>query len=339
MVLIGGKQKLVPSLEDSYATCKEITRAASTSFMRSFRHLPDEKRNAVYALYAFCRRVDDIADGDWLPDLSILDPEHIEELNDKSEDRSILLSVDKQSEASNPEPDHSLKLRGLLYYREMLTKASQGKDTNDPIFIALKDVFAKFPIRLNDLQQLIDGMEDDLYPTNYCSFEDMRGYCYKVASTVGLALIEIYGYENPDAREHAEEMGIFLQMVNILRDIQEDLEHGRVYLPRDELSLFGISQADLSDPSLPSTANWKGFMRHYISRVRTHQKNAMRLLPLISLDSRSSPSVMASVYGEILAEAERRNGDVLSRRLSLGFFRKVGFALSTLGVWSIGRDY
>ena len=195
MVLIGGKQKLVPSLEDSYATCKEITRAASTSFMRSFRHLPDEKRNAVYALYAFCRRVDDIADGDWLPDLSILAPEHIEELNDKSEDRSILLSVDKQSEASNPEPDHSLKLRGLVYYREMLTKASQGKDTNDPIFIALKDVFAKFPIRLNDLQQLIDGMEDDLYPTNYCSFEDMRGYCYKVASTVGLALIEIYGYE------------------------------------------------------------------------------------------------------------------------------------------------
>ena len=142
----------------------------------------------------------------------------------------------------------------------MLTKASRGQDTNDPIFIALKDVFAKFPIRLSDLHQLIDGMEDDLYPTNYSSFEDMRGYCYKVASTVGLALIEIYGYENPDAREHAEEMGIFLQMVNILRDIQEDLEHGRVYLPRDEMNLFGISQVDLSDPSLPSTSNWKEFM-------------------------------------------------------------------------------
>ena len=338
MVLMGGKQELGLSLEESYAACREITRSASTSFMRSFRHLPVEKRNAVYALYAFCRRVDDIADGDWLPDLSDLSPGHVAELDRRTEDRSIVLSLDKQTEASNPEPDHSLKLRGLIYYRDMLSRASKGLESNDPIFIALGDVLDKFPIRLNDLNQLIDGMEDDLYPTNYSSFEDMRGYCYKVASTVGLALIEIYGYENPDAREHAEEMGIFLQMVNILRDIQEDLERGRVYLPKDELELFGISQEDLSDPILPSTSNWKDFMRHYISRVSTHQKNAMRLLPLISADSRSSPTVMASVYSEILTEAERRNGDVLSRRLSLGFFRKVGFALSTLGVWSIRRD-
>ena len=162
MVLMGGKQKLSLTLEESYAACREITRSASTSFMRSFRHLPVEKRNAVYALYAFCRRVDDIADGDWLPDLSDLSPGHVAELDRRTEDRSIVLSLDKQTEASNPEPDHSHKLRGLIYYRDMLSRASKGLESNDPIFIALGDVLDKFPIRLNDLNQLIDGMEDDL---------------------------------------------------------------------------------------------------------------------------------------------------------------------------------
>tara|TARA_B100000609_G_scaffold59737_1_gene46858 strand:+ start:11334 stop:12353 length:1020 start_codon:yes stop_codon:yes gene_type:complete len=337
MVMARSEQKRAPSLDESYAVCKEITRSASTSFLRSFRHLPTEKRNAVYALYAFCRRVDDIADGDWLPNLSHLDKSQIRYLDAQAEDRSIVLTLDKQAEASNPEPDHTLKLRALTYYRDMLDQASEGRYSEDPLFIAMRDVLRKFPVRTSDLHQLIDGMEDDLYPTNYGSFEDLRGYCYKVASTVGLALIEIYGYDDPDAREHAEEMGIFLQMVNILRDIQEDLARGRVYLPKDELALFGISNDDLFDPSLPSTTNWKGFMRHYINRAKTHQKNAIRLLPLINLDSRSSPSVMASVYSEILSEAERRNGDVLSRRLGLGFFRKIGFALSTLSVWSIRR--
>ncbi|DAC42402.1 MAG TPA: hypothetical protein D7H98_06110 [Candidatus Poseidoniales archaeon] len=127
-------------------------------------------------------------------------------------------------------------------------------------------------------------------------------------------------------------------MVNILRDIQEDLGRGRVYLPKDELELFGISNEDLYDSDLPTSRRWKEFMRHYISRVRTHQKNAVRLLPLIESDSRSSPSIMASVYAEVLDEAERRNGDVLSRRLSLGFMKKMSFAFSTLMVWSFRGD-
>lgn len=338
MVLMGRRSGRRSDLIEAYAICKEITKAASTSFLRSFRHLPLEKRNAVYALYAFCRRVDDIADGDWLPDLSGIGPEEMSDLDARTVDRSVILSIDKQSEGSNPEPDHSLKLRALIHFRDMLTRAHEGHSVSDPIFVALKDTFNRFPIRVSDLHQLIDGMEDDLYPTNYRSFEDLRGYCYKVASTVGLALIEIYGYENPDAREHAEEMGIFLQMVNILRDIQEDLGRGRIYLPKDELELFGISNEDLYDSDLPTSRRWKEFMRHYISRVRTHQKNAVRLLPLIESDSRSSPSIMASVYAEVLDEAERRNGDVLSRRLSLGFMKKMSFAFSTLMVWSFRGD-
>ena len=108
----------------------------------------------------------------------------------------------------------------------------------------------KFPIRISDLKLLLEGMEDDLFPTNYQSFEDLRTYCFKVASTVGLSLIEIYGYTDPDAREYAEEMGIFLQMVNVLRDIQEDRERGRLYLPTDELEMFDIKPEEIENVNL-----------------------------------------------------------------------------------------
>ena len=109
MVLMGRRSAKSSDLVESYAICRDITKAASTSFLRSFRHLPVEKRNAVYALYAFCRRVDDIADGDWLPDFSDINQETIRKMDVRTADRSLILSIDKQSEGSNPEPDHSLK--------------------------------------------------------------------------------------------------------------------------------------------------------------------------------------------------------------------------------------
>ncbi|MDC0623809.1 squalene/phytoene synthase family protein, partial [Euryarchaeota archaeon] len=184
---------------------------------------------------------------------------------------------------------------------------------------------------------LIEGMEDDLFPTNYENFEDLRSYCFKVASTVGLSLIEIYGYSNPDAREYAEEMGIFLQMVNVLRDIQEDRERGRLYLPTDELDMFGIEPQEIENADLANSKKWKRFMKHYISRTRTHRNNALNLIPLIENDSRRNPQMMCAVYSSILSEAEKRNGDILSKRLQLGFMKKIGFALSALGLWSLSK--
>ena len=181
-------------------------------------------------------------------------------------------------------------------------------------------------------------MKDDLFPTNYENFEDLRSYCFKVASTVGLSLIEIYGYSNPDAREYAEEMGIFLQMVNVLRDIQEDRERGRLYLPTDELEMFGIKPQEIENPDLASSKKWKRFMKHYISRTRTHKNNALNLIPLIETDSRRNPQMMCAVYSSILSEAEKRNGDILSRRLQLGIMKKIGFALSALGLWSLSKE-
>ncbi len=316
------------TIKQAYIECEKITRSASTSFMRSFRYLDEERRKSVFALYAFCRRADDIVDGDWQPDLDL------SYLDEKAENRSLQLSVDRQCEAHQSD-DFVNRVRALLWFHENLDLIEAGKEVFSPIFIALQDTIERFPVRIDNLRILLEGMTDDLFPTEYRTFEDMRSYCFKVASTVGLSLIEIYGYTDPNAREHAEEMGIFLQMINVLRDIDEDLSRGRVYLPVEELLRFDISIEELSDPTLANTNRWQNFMRHYVHRAKTHRENAMRLLPLLDRKARKSPEMMCIVYGEILNEVERREGDVLSSRIRLGFMRKIRFALSALGIWSI----
>ena len=317
------------TIEDSYRICEEITREASTSFIRSFRYLDAMRKRSVFALYAFCRRADDIVDGDWQPsfDLSHLDQ--------KAEDRALQLVVDRQVESSYPQDEYVARIRALLWFHENLDAIESGQEVSHPIFIALQDTFAHYPISMSNLRTLLEGMEDDLFPTQYNTFEDMRSYCYKVASTVGLALIEIYDYSDPNAREHAEEMGIFLQMVNVLRDIEEDLTRGRVYLPMQELERFGIQVSELSDSELANSPRWQEFMRHYLHRTKTHYEQGMKLLPLLDRKARKSPEMMCLVYREILNEVERRRGDVLTSRVSLGFIRKIRFALAALGLWTL----
>ena len=318
------KSTTAARLENAYSTCETIARNASSSFFRSFRHLPIHKRQAVNALYAFCRRVDDIVDGDWLPDrdLSFLDVQ--------AKDRSIQLSTDKQSEPINAELDHLSKLTALLWFRTNLELIENNEPVDEPIFIALADVIKKFPIELDHLRELISGMEDDLYAAKYERFEDLRQYCYRVASTVGLCLVEIYGYNDPNARRHAVEMGVYLQMVNVLRDIQEDLSRNRIYLPSEELAKFGLSNKDLTSEDLPTSKSWQEFMRHYLDHVMAHRKNAVGLLSLLDKDARYSPSVMCAAYDAILEEAMKRNGDVFTRRLTMSLYRKIQFALGII---------
>ena len=311
-------------LETAYIECETIARNASSSFFRSFRHLPVHKRRAVNSLYAFCRRVDDIVDGDWLPD------ESLSHLDEETETRSLQLSIDKQTEPVNDDSNHLKKLRSLLWFRKNLDKIENGEPVDEPIFIALADVLKKFPVQLDNLRELISGMEDDLYSSQYQTFEDLRRYCYRVASTVGLCLVEIYGYNDPNARRHAVEMGIYLQMVNVLRDIQEDLSRNRVYLPTEELAKFCITESDLKSGKLSSSKGWQEFMRHYLDHVMMHRKNAVGLLSLLDKDARYSPSLMCAAYDAILEEAMKRNGDVFTRRLSMSFYRKLQFALGII---------
>lgn len=315
---------VVERVQLAYVECETIARSASSSFFRSFRHLPESKRKSVNALYAFCRRVDDIVDGDWLPDrdLSHLNSMTRQHCKDLLEQRTL-----------NPlyeEEEHFKRLRALNSFRENLDLIEAGVRMTEPMFIALADTLHRYPIETEHLRELINGMEDDLFETTYERFEDLRRYCYRVASTVGLCLIEIYGYTDPNARRHAVEMGIFLQLVNVLRDIQEDLSRNRIYIPSEELAKFGITHSDLNDSALAGTKAWQNFMRHYIDHIHAHRKNALGLLPLLDKDARRSPRLMCMAYNAILDEAVRRNGDVLSRRLTLNFYRKMQVAFSTL---------
>lgn len=314
----------VERLERAYVECEDIARAASSSFFRSFRHLPEPKRRAVNALYAFCRRVDDIVDGDWLPEHDLT---HLDEATTLRMEQ--LLSERKVNPIFS-EKEHKDRLRALMFFREQLAAIQDGQTMSDPVFIALSDTLRRYPIDVEHLGELINGMEDDLFETTYARFEDLRRYCYRVASTVGLCLIEIYGYSDANARRHAVEMGLFLQLVNVLRDIQEDLGRNRIYLPTEELAKFGLTHADLNDPTLASRPAWQNFMRHYIDHVIANRNNALGLLPLLDKDARRSPRLMCMAYNAILKEAVRRNGDVLSRRLTLNFYRKMQVAFATL---------
>jgi len=311
-------------LESAYSECEYISKNASSSFYRSFRHLPVVKRKAVNALYAFCRRVDDIVDGDWLPNIDL------SFLNEEAEKRIIELSQHHDYQPANKEPGHTNRVKALLWFRMNLDKIENGEYVDEPIFLALADSVNRFGIELVYLRDLVSGMEDDLYNVDYENFEDLRQYCYRAASTVGLCLVEIYGYDDPNARRHAVEMGKYLQMVNVLRDIQEDLDRGRVYLPLEELAKFGISKEDLKDQKLPQTDAWQEFMRHYLDHVLAHRSNAIGLLSLLDKDSRYSPSLMCAAYDAILEEAMKRNGDVLTKRLKLGLYRKLQFALGMI---------
>jgi phytoene synthase len=204
----------VERLERAYVECEDIARAASSSFFRSFRHLPEPKRRAVNALYAFCRRVDDIVDGDWLPEHDLT------HLNEATTLRMEQLLSERKVNPIFSEKEHKDRLRALMFFREQLAAIQDGQSMTDPVFVALSDTLRRYPIDVEHLGELINGMEDDLFETTYARFEDLRRYCYRVASTVGLCLIEIYGYSDANARRHAVEMGLFLQLVNVLRDIQ-----------------------------------------------------------------------------------------------------------------------
>jgi|TARA_B110000196_G_C21079270_1_gene631602 phytoene synthase len=317
-------RSFIERVELAYIECEHIARRASSSFFRSFRHLPESKRKSVNALYAFCRRVDDIVDGDWLPEGDL------NHLNSLTEKHCQELLGQRTFNPLYSKEEHFIRLRALLSFRENLDLIEAGVKMTDPIFMALADTLNRYPIEIVHLRELINGMEDDLFETTYEHFEDLRHYCYRAASTVGLCLIEIYGYSDPNARRHAVEMGIFLQLVNVLRDVQEDLSRNRIYIPSEELAKFGISQDDLNDPTLARTNAWQNFMRHYIDYIHAHRRNALGLLSLLDKDSRRSPRLMCTAYNAILNEAVRRNGDVLSRRLSLNLYRRIQVALSTL---------
>lgn len=308
-------------IEDAYLACQQICRNASTTFYSSFSTLGYEKRRAVHAVYALCRWVDDIVDGDEEPIV-----EFTEELLEQTTQRdSFLRELHSNSKPSNPEEVHLQRLMALVAIRNKLQRASLGEinKNDEPVFIALQDVFKRYTIRLQDFETIIEGMEDDLFPVMCNTWDELRSYCYKVASAVGLILIEIYGYEDRAARLHAIDLGIQMQLINVLRDVSEDYERGRIYLPKEVLASHNISINDLANPNLPQNPSWNSFIREYLEVIRRHQSSAIHLFEYLDSRSRIQPRIMLDAYSKISNEIVRRSGDVFSTPLKLSKRSKI----------------
>ncbi len=199
-------------------------------------------------------------------------------------------------------------------FRRRLEGAFAGTPEGE-VFVALADAAKRFHLPQRNLAEIIDGAEQDLRVTRYATYEELRSYCYKVASAVGLVCVEIFGYRDPAARVHAETLGIGMQLTNILRDVAEDAKLGRVYLPAEEMARFGVREEDVLAGRM--TPAFGELMKFQVARARELFKKAEGLFPLLDRKARFCPLAIRGLYAGILDRIEKRGHDVFSGRVSL----------------------
>jgi len=262
------------SVEAAYAEVERITRREARNFAYGIMVLPRPKRRAIAAIYAFARRVDDIADGE--------------------------LSDDE-------------KRAGLQQLQADLDAAP-----SDPVLVALADARSRYPIPAAALHDLVDGGLQDTEQRRYADFEELLGYCGRVAGAVGVACIAVYGSED---EERARSLGVALQLINIIRDVGEDWDLGRVYLPQDELAAYGVFEDDIAAGRV--TTAWRALMSFQASRARAYLEEGLGLLD--SLDGRSAACVgtFAGLYRATLDRIEARGFDVFDGSVRLSPLTKL----------------
>ncbi|HUJ32273.1 MAG TPA: squalene synthase HpnC, partial [Candidatus Acidoferrum sp.] len=269
----------------SYAECNRIARAAHSTFYLAFFGLPKPKRNALCALYAFMRLVDDVSD----------EPGDIES-----------------------------KRRGLARWRAMLDEAASGDTSSHGILPALSDTIARFDVPTRYFHDLILGAEMDLTVTSYATFDRLSEYCYRVAGTVGLTCLHVFGFRDPRAPDLAERLGLAFQLTNIIRDVQSDFEMGRIYLPQEDLERFRVKAQGLRGPLTPELERLLGFEAERAWRF--YQEGAP-LVYEVDADSRSTLWALIRTYSSLLARIEGRGFDVFSSRVSLSSAEKIQYLL------------
>jgi phytoene synthase len=247
------------SVESAYAEVERLTRREARNFAYGIRVLPRDKRRAISAIYAFARRVDDIADGP--------------------------LPVEEKRE----------RLQSL--------RAALDTPPADALLVALGDARARYGIPSAALHDLVDGGLQDTEQDRYADFAELDGYCRRVAGAVGVACVAVYGSDDVD---RAATLGVALQLINIMRDVREDWELGRVYLPQDELAAYGVTEDDLEAGRV--TPHWQALMAFQASRARAYLQEGLELLD--SLDSRSAACVgtFAGLYRAASTSSRARCG-------------------------------
>lgn len=265
--------------------CSALARKSRSSFYYSFLFLPPQKRQAIYAVYAFCRTVDDVVD-----------------LGGTREEQRRLLAE----------------------WRAELDRCYGGRPAH-PIAVRLAEVVREYPIPRACLVAILDGVEMDLDKQRYATFEELYDYCYRVASAVGLSCIEVFGYTDRRAREYAVNLGVALQLTNILRDLQPDAERGRIYLPLDELKRFGYPEEDLLRGRY--TPAFRDLMRFQADRARAYFRAARAAFPPADRRRLVAAEIMGAIYFALLEAIERRQFRVFGERVQLSTAKKLAIAL------------
>jgi 15-cis-phytoene synthase len=282
-------QRVDAGIMEAYDYCREVTRRASKTFYWGSIFLPPPKRHAIWAVYAFCRVVDDIVD----ETTGITDKLHPGHL----------------SGSKDP-------VRELDYWRSALERIYWRGGTNDgPIQRAWSDMLEWYPVPLEPALELLQGVEMDLTQRRYPTFEDLYLYCYRVAGTVGLLTSPIFGYSHEAALLHAVDLGVALQMTNILRDIGEDARNGRIYLPQDEMRYFGYSEGELLAGVI--NESFRELIRFQIARAEEYYLRGQPGIALLSADCRLAVRLSATLYRCILDRIRLNNYNVFTKRASV----------------------
>lgn len=277
-------------LQEAYAKCRSITRYHSKTFYMATRFLPNHKQRGIFAIYSLCRYVDDLVD-------------ETEDLVDNEK-----LSQD----------DVKKKLDS---WKQKLQDTYDGKVHDNPILIAFSDVLKRYHIPIEMPFELMEGVCIDMFKSRYETFEELYDYSFKVASVVGLMTSQVFGYESPEALGYAVDLGIAMQLTNILRDVGEDLQRDRIYLPQEDLDRFNVTEQDLFNHVLDERV--LDLLAFEIERTRRFYNRSDEGIELLSQDSRLPVYMARQNYSRILNKIEENNYNVFDFRAYLNATEKL----------------
>lgn len=277
-------------LQSAYAHCRMITRVHAKTFYMATRFLPNHKQRSIFAIYGLCRYLDDLVD--------------------EAEDL-----------IHNHQISHLEIYERLDVFKDNLIDAYKGVEQSDPILIAFSDTLNRFDISLDLPLLLLEGVKMDLTKSRYETFDELYDYSYKVASVVGLMTSEVFGYQDDEALGYAADLGIAMQLTNILRDVGEDLRRDRIYLPADELRQFNISDESLK--SGVKTDGFIDFMKYQIKRARSYYNRADKGIDMLNRDSRLPVLLARENYSRILDKIVENEYNVFDQRAYLNSTEKL----------------
>ncbi len=286
--------RTLASLDESYELCRQVTASYAKNFYLGTQLMPETKRRAIWAIYVWCRRTDELVDG-------------------------------PGSDATTPET--------LNLWEKRLESVFAGHP-HDDYDVALVDTLSRFPIDIQPFREMIAGQQMDLYRSRYETFEELNLYCYRVAGTVGMMSMSVMGVDESNSaanwnwhwgnqipKEEAIALGIAKQLTNILRDVGEDARRGRIYIPLEDLALFNYTEADLFNGVIDN--RWRELMRFQIQRARKLYASAEPGIKVLSPDIRWTVWAATMLYSRILNAIERNNYDVFQKRAYVTNFQKL----------------